>query len=109
MTRKPRIVVPDQLLHSHCRGRNDRQAVYITPMQEFQGYVDEYYESFQQHGCQIHTYVLMTNHVHLLMTPLNIYGVLNMMQALEAKNSCRLQVNQLHINEPAPSCEGRFK
>jgi putative transposase len=33
-----------------------------------------------RHGCLIHAYVFMTNHVHLLMTPTNAIGISRVMQ-----------------------------
>ena len=35
-----------------------------------------------EHGCQIHAYILMTNHVHLLVSPAKVDGLGKMMQML---------------------------
>jgi putative transposase len=34
----------------------------------------------EKYQCQIHTYVLMTNHIHLLATPSDSQGITRMMQ-----------------------------
>jgi REP element-mobilizing transposase RayT len=39
-------------------------------------------EASLTHRCAIHAYVLMTNHVHLLATPMEAHGVSRMMQQL---------------------------
>ena len=68
MARLPRIVVPGQPLHIVQRG-NDRNPVFFTEM-DYRVYLDVLNEVSHRYGCAIHAYVLMTNHVHLLMTPL---------------------------------------
>jgi hypothetical protein len=32
-------------------------------------YLDYLHDALTRHGCKLHAYVLMTNHVHLLVTP----------------------------------------
>ena len=67
MPRRARVTLPGIAHHVIQRG-NNRQACF---------YMDDDYETFlewlekysAQTGCQIHAYVLMTNHVHLLVTP----------------------------------------
>ena len=104
MARKPRIVVPGQPLHIIARG-NDRQAVFYAD-EDYQRYTDDLYESSRQHGCQIHAYVLMTNHVHLLMTPLKKDSASKMMQAL-GRRYVRY-INKVY-QRTGTLWEGRFK
>jgi putative transposase len=67
MPRKPRFYLPDIPAHVVQRG-NDRQAVSFTD-DDYAAYLDWLRQGAEQHGCVIHAYVLMTNHVHLLLTP----------------------------------------
>lgn len=67
MARRPRIVVPGQPLHIIQRG-NNRIPCFFTES-DYQLYSDLLADAARRHGCRIHAYVLMTNHVHLLLTP----------------------------------------
>jgi putative transposase len=67
MARQARLVVPDVALHivqrgvnrADCFRRDADRLVYLALLQE----------SSAATGCAIHAYCLMTNHVHLLVTP----------------------------------------
>lgn len=80
MSRKPRFFVPDVPVHVVQRG-NNRQAVFFND-NDYRVYLDWLGEAATEHGCAIHTYVLMTNHVHLLMTPAESRSVSAPLQAL---------------------------
>ena len=67
MPRKPRFYLPDIPAHIVQRG-NCRQAVFFDD-QDYVSYLKWLKEGALKYGCSIHAYVLMTNHVHLLMTP----------------------------------------
>jgi len=67
MPRKPRFYLPGVPVHVVQRG-NDRQAVFFAD-EDYAVYLSWLREGAEQHGCLVHAYVLMTNHVHLLMTP----------------------------------------
>jgi putative transposase len=67
MPRKPRFYLPGIPAHIVQRG-NDRQAVFFADS-DYQVYLDWMFEGAQRHGCSVHAYVLMTNHVHILVTP----------------------------------------
>jgi putative transposase len=67
MPRKPRFYLPGIPAHVIQRG-NCRQAVFFCD-DDYQAYLTWLNEGAQKHGCKVHAYVLMTNHVHLLMTP----------------------------------------
>jgi putative transposase len=67
MPRRPRVIiagVPVQLIQ---RG-NNRQACFYAD-EDYQFYLDWLKEYALETGCAVHAYVLMTNHVHLLLTP----------------------------------------
>ena len=80
MARLPRFVIPGQPQHVIQRG-NNRQAIFCTES-DYHFYLEKLYEAAQKHRCDIHAYVLMTNHVHLLVTPQSEEGIGKMMQML---------------------------
>jgi putative transposase len=43
-------------------------------------YLKRLKEAAERYQCQIHAYVLMTNHIHLLVTPDEMQGISAMMQ-----------------------------
>jgi REP element-mobilizing transposase RayT len=65
--RRERYFLPDQPLHVIQRG-NDRQAIFFAA-DDYARYRDWLHEAACRHVCAVHAYVLMTNHVHLLVTP----------------------------------------
>ena len=67
MPRKPRFYLPGIPVHIVQRG-NCRRAVFFSD-DDYAAYLRWLHEACLKHGCRIHAYVLMTNHVHLLMTP----------------------------------------
>ena len=67
MPRKARFYLPGQPVHVVQRG-NCKQAVYYED-DDYRAYLKWLKEGTNKHGCAIHSYVLMTNHVHLLLTP----------------------------------------
>jgi putative transposase len=60
---------------------NDRQPCFFQDIDRIR-YLGELREICLREDCAIHAYVLMTNHVHLLMTPLACGQVARVMQAL---------------------------
>ena len=73
MPRKPRFYLPGVPAHVVQRG-NCRQAVFFEDS-DYGAYLAWLSEGAKEHGCQIHAYVLMTNHVHLLMTPVSAQAI----------------------------------
>lgn len=67
MARLPRIVVPGQALHIIQRG-NNRQPCFFAD-EDYRYYLDCLKDTTTRFGGRLHAYVLMTNHVHLLLTP----------------------------------------
>jgi putative transposase len=80
MPRVPRPVVPGQPLHLIQRGNN--RAASFVGIADFQRYKQILREASDRTGCAIHAYVLMTNHVHLLVTPDCEKGPARMMQSV---------------------------
>ena len=83
MPGKPRFNLPGVPQHVIQRGNNREPCFYSE--QDYQHYLDDLKESALKYDCQIHAYVLMTNHVHLLITPMSENGISQMMQALERR------------------------
>ena len=69
MARLPRIVIPNQPLHIMHRG-NNRQDIFRCEEDMLRIKEDIFY-ALEKSGCQLHAYVIMTNHLHLLITPEN--------------------------------------
>jgi putative transposase len=80
MARPPRLVVPGLSLHVIQRG-NNRTTTFLTA-DDFARYCDILCAASKRYACSIHAYVLMSNHVHLLMTPEDQIGPSLMMQAV---------------------------
>lgn len=80
MPRLPRIDLPGIPRHVIQRG-NDRQPCFFQEV-DYVRYLGDLKELSIRSGCVIHAYVLMTNHVHLLLTPSQVGQVSTLMQAL---------------------------
>ena len=78
MPRKPRFFVPDIPNHVIQRGINT-SAVFFEE-EDYQHYKHILYEAAESSGVEIHAYVLMTNHIHLLATADSDRGISLMMQ-----------------------------
>ena len=80
MPRKPRFKLTGVPQHIIQRG-NNREPCFLA-VEDCQRYLEDLAEAAMKYRCCIHAYVLMTNHVHLLATPMIEYGLSSMMQAL---------------------------
>ena len=80
MARLPRFVLPGDPQHVIQRG-NNRQVIFCSDT-DYQFYLEKLTEAAKKHNCDIHAYVLMTNHVHLLVTAHTENGISKMMQML---------------------------
>lgn len=80
MARLSRLCLPDIPQHIIQRGTN-RQACFASE-EDFAAYSHWLAESARKYDVEIHAWVLMTNHVHLLVTPKTLEGVSRMMQTL---------------------------
>jgi len=67
MARLPRFVIPGQPQHVILRG-NNRSEIFCADA-DYQFYLEKLQQACVTHGCELHAYVLMTTHVHLLITP----------------------------------------
>ncbi len=80
MPRKPRMYLPGVPCHVIQRG-NNQQACFFTE-QGYHFYLECLTDACHRYGVSVAAYVLMTNHVHLLMTPEEKDGISRVMQSL---------------------------
>lgn len=80
MPRRPRLDLANIPQHIVQRG-NDRQPCFFSES-DYQRYLTELREITLKEECAVHAYVLMTNHVHLLMTPIAPGQIARVMQSL---------------------------
>jgi len=80
MPRKPRLYLPDVPVHLVQRG-NNRNACFFAD-EDYHFYLDCLGRGLRRFGVRLHAYVLMTNHVHLLLTPVDETGISRLMQHL---------------------------
>jgi putative transposase len=80
MARLPRMIIAGQPQHIIVRG-NNRCEIFCCE-DDYRFYLDKLLAGCIKHDCQVHAYVLMTNHVHLLMTPLSETSLSKTLQML---------------------------
>jgi putative transposase len=80
MPRRPRVILPNVPQHIIQRG-NNRQACFYAD-EDYLSYLEWLKEYSEKTECKIHAYVLMTNHVHLLVSTDKAEAVGTMMKAL---------------------------
>lgn len=80
MPRRPRIKLAGMLMHIVQRGIN-REACFFAD-EDYHCYLHWLTKSAADWRCAIHAYVLMTNHVHLRVTPDTPDGPARLMQSL---------------------------
>jgi len=80
MPRLPRFVLVGHPQHVIVRG-NNREPIFYAD-EDYQFYLEKLLKACNKHNCDIHAYVLMTNHVHLLITPHKKDGISKVIQML---------------------------
>ena len=83
MSRKPRFTLPGIPQHVIQRGNNREPCFYAEG--DYWRYLHDLQEAATHNQAAIHAYVLMTNHVHILVTPGQPYSITHMMQDLGRK------------------------
>lgn len=104
MPRQPRLDLPHVPQHVVQRG-NDRRPCFFEEIDRTR-YLSELSDIAGRIGCAVHAYVLMTNHVHLLVTPSQTGQVGSMMQAL-GRRFVRYVNDRYH--RTGTLWEGRYK
>jgi putative transposase len=103
MPRTARVVVPDVALHVIQRG-NNRAACFVvgSDYRTYLRYLRDYAFEF---GCAVHAYCLMTNHVHLLLTPASARACAQLMKHV---GQCYVQTFNMAHGRSGTLWEGRF-
>lgn len=104
MARLPRLTLAGYPHHVILRG-NNRQAIFKDSA-DMQRLLDLLQTHAAEHGVQVHAYVLMSNHLHLLLTPQHDNGVPKIMQAVG--RSYVLYFNKRH-GRSGTLWEGRYR
>ena len=104
MPRNARLQMPGYPLHVIQRG-HDRARCFRTD-NDFATYLGLLEESCQLYPCDVHAYVLMPNHVHLLVTPQEPKNISQAMRRLGQRYVRHF--NNAHARSGA-MWEGRFK
>lgn len=104
MPRRPRLALPGIPWHIIQRGNN--RSVCFYAKDDYRKYLDTLREQAMKFGCTIHAYVLMTNHVHLLLTPEKPNSAALMMKHL---GQCYVQYVNRVYRRSGTLWEGRFR
>lgn len=80
MPRKPRFSLPGYSLHLVQRAYDSAPCFFNDGDRRY--YLECLHDSCGRYCCDVHAYVLMLNHVHLLVTPRGNSSTLTVMQAL---------------------------
>jgi len=104
MARLPRLNLPNIPQHIVQRG-NNRQACFFSE-DDYSIYLSKLREYSQKYDVAVHSYVLMTNHIHLLLTPKESHGVSRLIQSLGSYYV--RYINQTY-NRSGTLWEGRYK
>lgn len=80
MPRSPRFDLAGVPQHVIQRG-HDHMQCFFTPA-DYRCYLAQLQYASRRWQCAVHAYVLMSNHVHLLVTPSTVGALANMMQAI---------------------------
>ena len=104
MARKPRFTLPGVPQHVVQRG-NNREPCFFSEA-DYQRYKHDLHEAAERNNVAIHAYVLMTNHVHLLVTAGSSHCISYMMQDLGIKYVRYINHN---YRRTGTLWEGRFK
>ena len=101
----PRLFIPGIPLHIVQRG-HDQQAVFVQRA-DFEYYLSNLFETKRKLFVKLHAYCLMTNHVHLILSPgLDANNISKLLRVLAARQT--RYVNKLECRT-GTLWEGRFK
>jgi putative transposase len=104
MARLPRIVIPGQPQHVILRG-NNRSEIFCAEA-DYLFFIEKLQLAEEKHGCDIHAYVLMTNHVHLLVTP---HAEQSLSKAMQMLGRYYVQYFNYCYRRTGTLFEGRYK
>ncbi len=104
MSRQPRYIMPGVSQHIIQRGNN--RSVIFKNERDYLFYLEKLYESMKEYDLHIHSYILMTNHVHLLVTS-NCENSISKMQQFVGRYY--VQYFNYNYNRTGTLSEGRYK
>lgn len=104
MARLPRFVLPGFPQHVIQRG-NNRSIIFHSP-DDYYFYLEKLLLASERHECKVHAYVLMTNHVHLLVTPAREESISKMQQMV---GRYYVQYFNHRYNRTGTLWEGRYR
>jgi putative transposase len=85
MPRMARVVLPHYPHHVVQRGHN-RQVIFAE-RQDYQRYLDTLREFKAKYGVAVYAFCLMTNHIHLLLSPRESTGIGKLMKRLAGRQT----------------------
>jgi len=104
MPRRPRLQLAELPLHIVQRGINREPCFFAE--EDYHCYLHWLEEAARDCGCAIHAYALMTNHVHLLLTPTANVSPARLMQSLGRRY---VQYVNRFYRRTGSLWEGRYK
>lgn len=104
MARQPRFALPGQPQHIIQKG-NNRKIIFNSD-RDYRFYLDKLEEKSKEHGLEVHSYVLMPNHTHILATP---YSVDSISKVLQSLGRCYAQYYNYIHDRSGTLFEGRYK
>ncbi len=104
MARLPRIVIPNHPLHIMHRG-NNRQDIFENE-DDMTRIKEDIAQALSKSDCSLHSYVIMSNHLHLLISPADKEQLSKFMQTIA--NRYVRYYNAVR-NRTGTIWEGRFK
>jgi len=104
MARLPRIIIPNQPVHIMHRG-NNRQDIFETE-EDMVRITEDIACALSKSDCYLHSYVIMTNHLHLLVSPSDKEQLSKFMQAMANRYVRYFNATR---NRTGTIWEGRFK
>jgi len=104
MPRRARLAIAGVPWHIIQRGNN--RSVCFYRKQDYQYYLETLQEQATRYECAVHAYILMTNHVHLLLTPAESNSASLLMKHLGQRY---VQYVNRSYRRSGTLWEGRFK
>lgn len=103
MPRQPRPIIPEVPIHITQRGNNRLKCFFSDT--DFLVYLELLLNAALQAGCEVHAYVLMTNHIHLLVSSKDRCGPAALMKSLGERY---VQYVNRHHARSGTLWEGRY-
>lgn len=104
MPRRPRVTMAGVPLHVIQRGNNRQTCFYDED--DYRLYLNWLHQYSKEESCDVHAYVLMANHVHILLTPGTPNAAGNLMKKLSQRYV--QYINRTH-QRSGTLWDGRFR